>query len=128
MNKKRAAKKCAAKKCAAKAGKGNKGISARIHERRDAAGLKRSVTALCDSELLGRVIRGGGCVLDLRKYKEFYCGEIVCEEDAAGLAREAENLNVVGANSLAAARRCVAIDEKNVKRIAGVPHVQVYRV
>jgi hypothetical protein len=107
-----------------------KAISAAVHERRDAFGATRSVTAMCDCDLLGRVLKSGdgNCVLDLRKYKEFYSGQLVGEEKAASLAAQADNLNVVGAKSLAAARRAVGISENNVKRFGRVPHAQVYKV
>ncbi len=112
-----------------KNGKANKAISAAVHLRRDAFGVTRSVTALCDAELIGSVLKSGGgngCVIDLQKYKAFYAGELVDETRAAEIASQAYNLNVVGEKALAAARR--AFEIRNVKRIAGVPHAQVYRV
>jgi len=115
-----------AKKTVASKNKGSCGISATVHSRRDAFGATRSVTALCDCDLLGRVFKSGECVLDLRKYEGFYKGEAVTEEKAAALAARADNLNIMGEKSLAAARRAVEI--RNVKRVAGVPHAQVYRI
>jgi hypothetical protein len=103
-------------------------ISAAVHSRRDSLGVSRSVTALCDAELLGSVLKGGDCVIDLKRYEEFYRGELVNEDEAAALAAQANSLNVVGEKSLAAARRAFEISEKNVKRVAGVPHAQVYRI
>ncbi len=105
-----------------------KGISAAVHCRRDAYGITRSVTALCDAELLGRVLKSGNAVIDLRTYCAFYDGERVNAKKAAEIAAASDNLNLVGEKSLAAARLAFPIDEKNVKRIAGVPHTQVYKV
>ncbi len=125
------AKKTAIRKTKAGKAKANakKAISAAVHLRRDAFGVTRSVTALCDAELIGSVLKSGsvgGCVIDLQKYKAFYSGELVDESRAAEIASQAYNLNVVGEKALAAARR--AFEIRNVKRIAGVPHAQVYRV
>ncbi len=103
-------------------------ISAAIHCRRDMTGVTRRVTALCDAELLGRKLRSGDCVLDLKKYNEFYDGELVNEEKAAALAADSDNLNVVGAKALAAARLSLEISEANVKKFGRVPHAQVYKI
>ena len=44
------------------------------------------------------------------------------------LIAAAESLNLVGEKALACARKARLIDEKSVRRIAGVPHLQIYRV
>ncbi|MEM0475786.1 MAG: DUF424 family protein [Candidatus Norongarragalinales archaeon] len=104
-------------------------ISAAVHCRSDGKNcVTRCVTALCDAELLGKTLKSGDCVLDLKKYRAFYSGELLDEDAAAALAAAADNLNIVGERALAAARRVFEISEGNVKRIGGVPHAQVYKI
>ena len=84
------------------------------------------VVALCDAELIGRVLAGGGRRLDLSKFSGFYKGELVGQEQAASALAAARNANIVGEKSMAAARKA-GLDVSGAVEIAGVPHLQVYR-
>lgn len=86
------------------------------------------IVALCDEDLLGKVFEEGGTCLDLKAYRSFYEGRRVGEAEAAEMIRNAANLNLVGEKSLAAARKALDLDESAVRRVKGVPHLQVYRV
>ena len=99
----------------------------KIHER-PGQGKTTRVVALCDKELIGKVLGKGDAMLDLNKYKNFYVGQLVDERKAVELLSGAENLNLVGANSINAAHKALGIDGKAAKKISGVPHLQVYRV
>ncbi|VVB67040.1 Uncharacterised protein [Candidatus Norongarragalina meridionalis] len=101
---------------------------AKIHSRADAEGRIREVVAVCDAGLLGKKLVEKELVLDLGRYRGFYEGEKVTEGKAVMLIAAAESLNLVGEKALAAARKARPIDEKAVRRIAGVPHLQIYRV
>ena len=101
---------------------------AKIHSRADSEGRIREVVAVCDAGLLGKTYREGALVLDLERYRKFYEGELVSEGKAIMLIAAAESLNLVGEKALACARKARLIDEKSVRRIAGVPHLQIYRV
>jgi uncharacterized protein len=86
------------------------------------------VVALCDKELIGKVLREGELVLDLKKYSGFYVGEIVGKAKAKEMLKDAISINLVGKKSLALAlelKLCKSGEEKNV---AGVPHLQIYRL
>jgi hypothetical protein len=91
-------------------------------------GRSVEVLALCDSELIGRVFKQRGRMLDLETYASFYEGEEVSEGKAVLLVQQAENANIVGEQAVAIAEKAIAFDKKAVKRIAGVPHLQFYRV
>jgi len=105
-------------------------IFAKVHERRGAAGSISRVVALCDADLMGKVFRKGGVELDLKKYARFYQGERIGTEEAAELVRGADSVNAVGEKSVGAARRALGKTGAvgGAKRVAGVPHLQIYRV
>mgnify|MGYP006311337783 CR=1 FL=1 len=88
--------------------------------------FRSRVIAVCDADLLGRVLREGGVVVDLDKYRSFFEGEPVEAEQLKELLDEESNLNVVGEKAVAALGGIV--DSSCVKRVQGVPMVQVYRV
>ncbi|MBI4361085.1 DUF424 domain-containing protein [Candidatus Micrarchaeota archaeon] len=101
-------------------------LVAKIHERRDGHGVKKSVTAVCDRTLLGKVLRQGDAVIDLKTYRGFYEGTAVTAAEAGEMLRQARNINVVGEKAVQAALSALPINKSAVKKIAGVPHVQVY--
>lgn len=85
------------------------------------------VLALCDENLLGKVFEDGDLCLDLKKSKSFYEGKRVSQAQALELLKNAENINVVGKKSVAAVKLAFGKTGKALE-IAGVPHLQVYRV
>jgi len=87
-----------------------------------------TILALCDREHLGKVFREGELRLDLKTYSSFYKGELVTEEDARRALRDADSLNLVGKRSIALAEKLGIISKAAVRKIGGVPHVQVYRI
>jgi hypothetical protein len=105
-------------------------IFAKVHERRGAAGSISRVVALCDADLIGKVFKKGSVELDLKKYARFYQGERVGAEEAAELARGADSVNAVGEKSVEAAGKALGKPGSGggAKRVAGVPHLQIYRV
>lgn len=103
---------------------------ARVHKRVRLVGNKsveERVVALCDADLLGKVFEGDGLFLDLKSHRSFYEGEKVSKEQAVDLLRDADSANVVGKKSVDAAKKAFGSDS-SVVFIAGVPHLQVYRV
>lgn len=102
-------------------------VLAKLH-RRLVEGREVEVLALCDRELLGRVFRQRGRVLDLKAYRAFYDGEKVSEGKAIELLKQAKNANVVGEQAVEIARKALNVKAGVVKRIAGVPHLQIYYV
>lgn len=85
------------------------------------------IAALCDSELIGRVLSDGKRHLDLEEHSAFYVGEKVSRELAIEALRSSENANIVGKKSLSAAKEA-GLDVSASVEISGVPHLQVYRL
>lgn len=85
------------------------------------------IVALCDAELLGRVLTDGRRVLDLKAHASFYNGRKVGKKEAADALRGAASINVVGKKSVAAAA-AAGIRTAASQAIGGVPHLQAYSV
>ncbi len=103
---------------------------AKVHKRARVVGgnsVAGRVVALCDAELLGKVFEEGDLCLDLARSKGFYEGTRVSEEKAVEFLKSADSVNVVGEKSVAAVKKAFG-SAAGVVRIAGVPHLQVYRV
>lgn len=94
----------------------------KIHE-----GPNGEVVAVCDAELLGRVIADGRHRLDLEKFGSFYAGKKVGKQEAVAALRGAKNANLVGKKSLEAAAEA-GLDTSGAIDIGGVPHLQAYRL
>jgi len=101
-------------------------VFVKVHEKKSGGRVCR-VVAVCDEELVGRVFREGGRELDLKNYAGFYRGRVASEGEVIELIRGAENLNLVGEKAVEAARKALG-SVSGVRRVAGVPCLQVYRI
>lgn len=89
---------------------------------------KEKIVAVCDSELIGKVLREGELVLNLDKYASFYRGE---EADELAVERElqsATSINLVGERATGIAERMKLIKKSDIRHIQKIPHVQVYKI
>lgn len=103
-------------------------MKAKVHQRVDREGRTWHVTALCDQELLGKVLKEGDVTLDLSMYKSFYDGRTVTESEAIELLQRARNVNAVGPKSVECAKKALSVDARQVKKVQGVPHIHIYYV
>ena len=85
------------------------------------------IVALCDIELIGKVLASGKARLDLSAYAPFYLGKKVEEKETVDALRIAQNANIVGKKALEAAKKA-GLSVSHAKTIGGVPHLQVYRL
>jgi hypothetical protein len=86
------------------------------------------IVAVCDSELIGKVLREGELVLNLDKYASFYKGE---EADDASVEKElltATSINLVGKRATEIAKKIKLVKDSDMITIQKVPHVQIYRI
>ena len=86
------------------------------------------IVALCDKELLGKVLKEGETVLDLENYREFYEGEEASVEEVKEQLKDASSANLVGKKAVGVALGMGLAKEEDVKNIESVPHLQVYRI
>lgn len=92
---------------------------------------KNSVLAICDKELIGRKLKGKNIYLDLETYASFYKGLPVNERAVLLAAAEATSFNLVGEKSIELMSRLKLLsakEKKFIKKIQGVPHLQLYRI
>ena len=89
-----------------------------------------TILAMCDEELIGKVLREGKMFLDLDKYADFYRGSLVSEEDALGSVEKDEicSANAVGERSVAVLMKKGVIKSGDIKRVKKVPLVQIFKV
>jgi hypothetical protein len=86
------------------------------------------IVAVCDAELIGKVLREGELVLNLEKYADFYNGEQADEESVERELLTATSINLVGDKATGIAKRMKLVKESDIIKIQKVPHVQVYRI
>lgn len=84
------------------------------------------VVAACDKELVGKVIEKGKFCIEAKS--EFYGSEKVSEKKLAGLLKEADSANLLGSRAVNVAIRQGLASDKDIMRIAGIPHVQIFRM
>ncbi len=85
------------------------------------------IVALCDIELIGKVLTSDKMRLDLSAYAPFYLGKKGEEKEAVEALKLAQNANIVGKKALEAAKKA-GLAVSHAKNIGGVPHLQVYRM
>ncbi|MDE1873744.1 MAG: DUF424 domain-containing protein [Candidatus Micrarchaeota archaeon] len=88
------------------------------------------IIAMCDEELMGRVLEEGKLFIDLDRYSEFYRGELVSEEKAKAMVDGVElySANIVGERSVAVMMNKGIVGKEDVKKVGRVPFVQVFKV
>jgi len=84
------------------------------------------VLATCDCELLGKVLRDGKIVFEIRE--EFYKGQKVTLEEAIELCKQSTIVNMVGQSIVNKAIREGLVHPEAVLKISGVPHAQIVKL
>ncbi len=88
----------------------------------------KRIVAVCDKELLGKVISEGETVLDLDTYSSFYKGEIADSAEVENALKKFDSANLVGEKAINIALKSGFVRETDVKYINHVPHVQLYNL
>jgi len=84
------------------------------------------VLAACDKELAGCTLKKGD--LDFKVSEAFYKGRQVSEKELSELLDEIGSINLVGKKVTAVAMKKGLISEKNIIKVEGIPHAQIYRI
>ena len=82
--------------------------------------------AVCDCELLGRTLRQGKIVFQVKD--EFYNGGKVSVEEAVNMIRNSTIINMVGKNCVEKAIEKGYVHPDAVLNIEGVPHAQIVKL
>lgn len=84
------------------------------------------VLATCDCELLGKVLKDGKIVFEIRE--DFYKGKKVTVEEALELCKQSTIVNMVGECIISKAVKEGLIHPEAILRIKGVPHAQIVKM
>jgi len=85
------------------------------------------IVAVCDANLIGRVLSDRKRRLDLAMHSPFYVGKKVGAKEAARALKGARNVNLVGKKAIFAAKKA-GIDVSSAVEIGEVPHLQAYSI
>lgn len=87
----------------------------------------RYVVAVCDSDLLGKVFEEGQLQLDAKE--SFFKGEEKPEEEVIAIMqdmkKEDATFNIIGKESIEAAKKAGIATDENVNEIQGIPYTLV---
>jgi len=81
--------------------------------------------AICDTEILGKTLREGKIVFNVKK--EFYKGARVAIEEAVDMITNSTIVNMVGKNIVQKAIEKGYVHPEAVLNIEGVPHAQIVK-
>lgn len=84
------------------------------------------VLAMCDCELLGKVLRDGKIVFEIRE--DFYKGQKVTVEEALELCKQSSIVNMIGQCIVDKAVEEGLIHPDAILKISGVPHAQIVKM
>jgi hypothetical protein len=82
--------------------------------------------AACDADLLGRVLREGKIVFEVRK--EFYKGQKMSVEEAIDLVEKSTMINIIGNCIVQKAIEKGLIHPEAVLNISGILHAQIVKM
>ena len=82
--------------------------------------------AICDSEVLGKTLREGKIVFQVKE--EFYNGGRVTIEEAVDMIANSNIVNMVGKNCVEEAIAKGYVHPAAVLNIEGVPHAQIVKL
>jgi hypothetical protein len=82
--------------------------------------------AICDAEILGKTLREGKIVFNIKE--EFYKGPRVTIEEAVAMIANSTIVNMVGKNIVKKAIEKGYVHPEAVLRIEGIPHAQIVKI
>ena len=85
-----------------------------------------TLLATCDANLLGKVLREGKIVFEIRE--EFYKGLKMSVEEAIDLVEQCSMVNMVGHMIVKRAVEKGLIHPEAVIKISGIPHAQIIKM
>jgi hypothetical protein len=86
------------------------------------------VVAVCDEDLVGKVLDDGNAYMDLDRYRAFYVGE---RADADAVKRALHGFvsaNLVGKESVGSAMDAGVAGKRDIMYINKTPYIQIYNI
>jgi hypothetical protein len=89
---------------------------------------KNRIVAVCDKELIGKVLEKGDIHLDLEKHRGFYVGEGAEKDEVEKALSEFSSANIVGKKAVGIAVSMGLVQEGDIIYINETPHIQIYKI
>lgn len=86
------------------------------------------IIAVCDKELIGKVLEDKKGYMDLNRYHEFYVGKEVEDEEVKKELKNFSSINMVGKQSVKIALEMNLANDQDVMYIKKIPYIQIYRL
>ena len=86
------------------------------------------IVAVCDEELIGKVLEEKDKYMDLDKHRNFYIGEKVSEEKVKVALKSFGSVNIVGKKSVKIATDMKLVSKDELMYINTVPYIQIYNL
>jgi uncharacterized protein len=88
-----------------------------------------NILAMCDEHLLGKILKEGAVTIDLKKYDDFYKGEVATDTSLKYIKpAEIFSANIVGDESVKLAVSLSIIKKDHIRKVDGVPYAHAYKL
>ena len=87
---------------------------------------KNVLLAMCDAEILGKTLREGKVVFQVKE--DFYKGAKVNVEEALTMVKNCTIVNMIGKNVVSKAIENGYVHPEAVLNIEGIPHAQIVKL
>jgi hypothetical protein len=86
------------------------------------------IVAVCDKDLIGRVLEADGAFMDLDSFRGFYVGSITDPKDVEAELNDFSSANLVGKNAVDVAINMKIAQKSELNYINSVPYIQLYKI
>jgi len=86
------------------------------------------VVAVCDEDLLGKVLEDKDTHMDLDRYRSFYDERKAGAKDVEEALASFDSANIVGKEAVGVAIKMGLVGKKDVMYIKKTPYIQIYRL
>lgn len=94
----------------------------KVHE-----GQGKKIVAVCDKELVGRVLEEGDKFIDLDTYRSFYVGKLSTRKEVSDALEDFSSANFVGRKAVGVVLELGIAGEESVMYIKDIPYIQIYK-
>lgn len=86
--------------------------------------------AMCDEELIDKIIESDGVYINIKEYSEFYKGELVSTDAAGKIINENEinSANIIGNESVELAIMKCIVEKTHAMSVNGIMYANAYRI
>ncbi|MCI0503716.1 DUF424 family protein [Candidatus Micrarchaeota archaeon] len=89
---------------------------------------KGKVVAVCDENLLGKVLEDKDTFMDLERYRSFYEERKAGADEVEEALKSFDSANIVGKEAVGVAIKMGLAGKKDVMYIKRTPYIQIYRL